>query len=233
MDRTARRRLRRIYEFTEFNLQRMNPDRGGMMPNVDDPQLSVNAFDKHQNAIQAATAKLNGILTALANTSGYAGLKSRLLLDDQTLTSMKVLRIVQPDSLKYDIYVEFSIAGNAYHGVVRDMLGPDPKFHSEAFRDSELVTTREWVIKTRGLVVKILRKWLHPQGGMYRCENDSVSATNLKTGQLSFITKGTEIEVLTSFDNQIMVKHDGDFYSLQNGSFIYFNYWFAPEGRTD
>jgi hypothetical protein len=226
------RRLRRIYEFTEFNLQRMNPDRGGMMPNVDDPQLSVNAFDKHQNAIQAATSKLNGILSALSNSSGYAGLKSKLLLDDQGLTSMKVLRIAKPDNLRYDVYLEFSLGQNYYHGVVRDVLGIDPKFSSEAFRDTELVITREWVIKTKGMVIKVLKKWMHPTEGKYKCEEDSVVAVNMKTGQLSYISKGTEIEVMTSFDNQIMIKHEGDFYLLQNDSFIYFNYWFVPVDKS-
>jgi len=228
MDKQTRPvKLRRIYEFTEFNLQRMNPDKGAAaFPNVDDPQLSVNAWDKHQNAIQAATSKLNGILAALSNTSGYAGLKSKLLLDGQSLTSMKVLRIIKPNHLGYDVYIEFSIGENFYHGVVKDILGVDPKFSSEAFMDPTLVITREWVIRTKGLVVKTIRSWLHPKEGMYECQEESVPSVNMKTGQLSYITRGTMVEVLTSFDNQIMIKHDGDFYQLQNGGFVYFNYWF-------
>jgi len=221
------REFQRINEFTEFNLQRMNPDRGGMMPNVDDPQLSVNAWDKHQNAIQAASSKLNSILGTLSNSAGFAALKSKMLLDSQRLTSLKVLRIAKSDDVRYDVYLEFSLGDAFYHGVVRDMLGIDPKFHSEAFRDADLVLTREWVIKTKGLVVKVLRKWLAPEGGMYESQADSVPSVNMKTGTLSYITKGTKIEVLTCMDNQIMVKHDGDFYLLQNDSYIYFNYWFA------
>jgi len=226
------RDFERVYEFTEFNLQRMNPDRGGMMPNVDNPQLSVNAFDRHQNAIQAATAKLNGIVAAMSNTAGFAGLRSKLLLDDQSLTSMKVLRITKQDGLRYDVYVEFSLGESYYHGVVKDMLGVDPKFSSEAFRDADLVLTREWVIRTKGIVIKTLSKWLHPQEGTYECLSDGVTSVNMKTGQLSIISKGTTIEVLTSYDNQIMIKHEGDFYLLQNDSFIYFNYWFAPKNTN-
>ena len=43
-----KRRNKLILEFTEFNLQRMNPDSVQASMHVDDPQLSINSFDKHQ-----------------------------------------------------------------------------------------------------------------------------------------------------------------------------------------
>lgn len=219
----------KIYEFTEFNLQRMNPDQGGVMPNVDNPQLSVNAFDKHQNAILAASSKLNSIIASLTNTAAFNQLKSRLFLDSQEITGMKILRILKTDNVRYEVYIEFVIGEKSYFGLLKDILGPQPKFNSEAFSDNELVLTREWVIKTKGTIQKIIEKWLQPEPGIWICQNDEVNAINIKTGNLSKITKDTEIEVRTTLDNKIIIKHEDDFYSLQNDSFVYFNYWFMKK----
>lgn len=219
----------KIYEFTEFNLQRMNPDQGGVMPNVDNPQLSVNAFDKHQNAILAASSKLNSIVASLTNTAAFNQLKSRLFLDSQEINGMKILRILKTDNVRYDVYLEFVIGEKSYFGLLKDILGPQPRFSSEAFSDNELVLTREWIIKTKGTIQKIIEKWLQPEPGIWICQNDEVSAINLKTGNLSKISKDTEIEVRTTLDNKIFIKHENDFYSLQNDSYVYFNYWFMKK----
>ena len=219
----------KIFEFTEFNLQRMNPDQGGVMPNVDNPQLSVNAFDKHQNAILAASSKLNSIIASLTNTAAFTQLKSRLFLDSQNINGMKILRILKTDDVRYDVYLDFLIGDKSYFGVLKDILGAQPKFYSEAFSDNELVLTREWIIKTKGAIQKILEKWLQPEPGEWVCQNEEVNAVNLKTGGLSKISKDTQIEVRTTLDNKIIIKHEDDFYSLQNDSFIYFNYWFIKK----
>lgn len=218
--------FQKIYEFTEFNLQRMNPDKGGVMPNVDDPQLSINAFDRHQSAILAASAKLNSIMATLSNSAALGTLKSRLFLDSQKLNALKILRIFKNDDVRYDLYLEFVLGDKPYYGVLKDILGPSPKLNSEAFRDQELVLSREWIIKTRGLILKAIEKWLEPDSGIYTCLKDDVNAVNMKTGALSKIDIGTEIEVRTTTDHKIIIKHENDFYSLQNDSFVYFNYWF-------
>lgn len=218
--------FQKLYEFTEFNLQRMNSDKGGVMPNVDDPQLSINAFDKHQNAILAASAKLNSIMATLSNSAALGALKSRLFLDSQKLNGLKILRIFKNDDVRYDFYLEFVLGDKPYYGVLKDILGPAPKFNSEAFRDTELVLSREWIIKTRGLIVKTIEKWLEPEPGIYTSLRDDINSINMKTGALSKIDIGTEIEVRTTLDHKIIIKHENDFYTLQNDSFIYFNYWF-------
>jgi hypothetical protein len=207
----------------------MNSDKGGVMPNVDNPQLSVNAFDKHQSAIQAASSKLNSIMATLSNSSAFSQLKSKLFLDSQKINSMKVLRIAKDNEIKYDFYLEIYIGDTGYYGIMKDMTGIQPKFTCEAFKDTDLVLTREWIIKTKGLVEKILKNWLEPEIGNYICIAEDVSANNMTTGNLSKITKDTEIEVKTTLDNKILIKHENDFYSLQNDSFIYFNYWFIKK----
>jgi hypothetical protein len=41
-----------ILEFSEFNLQRFNPDSAQSSIHVDDPSLSINAFDKHEDIVR-------------------------------------------------------------------------------------------------------------------------------------------------------------------------------------
>lgn len=219
---------RLILEFTEFNLQRMNPDVGGLMPNVSDPQLSINAFDKHQDAIRAATSKLNTLLKSMSNSSGFSALKSKLHMEDQDILSMKIIRILKSE-IRYDIYISFVIGENEYWGVVEDILSEEPRFKSEVIKDNDLVLTKEWIIKIKGIIIKIIRNWLTPKDGIYKLISDYCYAYNVKTGELERITKENEVEVIRSFDNKIVIKYNNEYYNLIGDYYVYFNYWFIPK----
>ena len=136
-----------ILEFTEFNALRANPDSAAMSVSVSNPELSINAFDRHEDVIRAATAKLNGLMKSLSNSPQFGILKSRLSLDEQNITSMKILRITTSNSINYNIYIQFTIKDEEYWGVVQNILDKDPTFKSEVFKDTDLVLTKEWVIK--------------------------------------------------------------------------------------
>jgi len=215
-----------ILEFTEFNAQRLNPDMGQMAVHVDNPQLSINAFDKHQDAIRAATSKINGLLHSLSNTPQFNILKSKLSLEKQNITSMKILRISKSNDVNYDVYISFVIDEIEYFGLIEDILTEDPVFKSEVFKNTDLVQTKEWVIKIKGLVIKIVKKWLTPDNGKYKLVNSEAYCLNVDNGKLLRINKDTEIEVIRSYDNKIVMKHENEYYSLIGDSYVYFNYWF-------
>lgn len=217
---------RLILEFTEFNAQRLNPDMGQMAVHVDNPQLSINAFDKHQDAIRAATSKINGLLQSLSNTPQFNMLKSKLSLEEQNITSMKVLRISKSNDVNYDVYISFVIDEVEYFGVIEDILTDDPVFKSEVFKDNTLIQTKEWIIKIKGLVIKIIKKWLTPDNGKYKLINNEAYCFNVDNGRLLKINKDTEIEVIRSHDNKVVIKHENEYYNLIGDSYIYFNYWF-------
>jgi len=152
-----------ILEFTEFNLQRLNPDSVQASIHVDDPSLSINAFDKHEDIVRNAISKLGTLSKALQNTSTYKSIKSKLSLEDQQIYSIKIIRIVKSTSLKYDIYISFKIKGDLeeeYWGVIKDIMN-FPDFKSEIFKDHTLLQTKEWIIKTKGLVIKNVLNWLN------------------------------------------------------------------------
>ena len=219
-------RNRLILEFTEFNIQRMNPDSARASIHVDDPQLSIDAFDKHQDGIRQALSRINDILYKVKGSTAYSNLRSKLSLDDQDIQSMKILRIVKNETLKYTAYITLVIDDEEYWGEVEDVVGLNPTFSSELFKDFDLLQPKEWVIKIKGLVIKTLRTWLKPENGNYKLLNNEVICYSTETGRQLSMQQGIEIEVLKSYDNKIVIKHESDTYNLIGDNFIYFNWWF-------
>lgn len=217
---------RLILEFTEFNLQRLNSDSVRTSTHVDDPQLSINAFDKHQDGIRQAMSRINDILYNLKGTSAYSNLRSKLALEDQDIQSMKILRIVKVNNINYDVYISFVIDDEEYWGKISNINTNDPKLTSEVFKDYDLLQPKEWVIKTRGLIIKTIKQWLKPEPGMYRLLNDEIICYSVETGKQLRMERGIEIELIRSHENKIIIKHESDYYNLTGDNYIYFNYWF-------
>ena len=222
-----KKRNRLILEFTEFNLNRMNPDSVNYpTPNVDDPQLSINAFDKHQDAIRMGIARINGILQTLSNSASFRQLKSKLALGDQNIQSMKVLRIVKSNNINYDVFITFNVADEEYWGQIENILDKNPSFTSEIFKDYDLVQSKEWVIKTKGLIIKTVKAWLNPEEGNYKLLNDEAFCFSVDTGRLLRLEKNSEIEVIRAFENKVLIKYSNEYYHMVGDNYIYFNWWF-------
>lgn len=217
-----------ILEFTEFNLQRFNNDSVQASVHVDDPKLSLNAFDKHEDIIKQAISRIGNMQGSLMSSSSYRILKSKLALEDQQIQSLKIIRIVKNQNLNYDVYISFIIDSEEYWGLVKDILG-NPEFKSEVFKDHELIQTQEWVIKLKGLVIKNIKQFLKPQFGRFKLINDDdVICYSLIDGKMLKMNKDSEIEVLKSYDNKIIFEYENEKYSLSGDNFIYFNWWFEP-----
>jgi hypothetical protein len=215
-----------ILEFTEFNLQRMNPDSAQASVHVDDPQLSTNAFDKHQDAIRQAMSRINDILYNLSGTNAYRSLRSKLSLEHQDIQKMKILRIVKSNNINYDVYITFTINDEEYWGVIENIMGSSPELTSEVFKDYDLYQTKEWIIKIKGLIIKTIKTWLKPEPGKYKLLNDEVICYSTETGKQLRMEKGIEVSLVRSHDNKIIIKHESDYYNLVGDNFIYFNWWF-------
>ena len=222
-----KRKNKLILEFTEFNMQRMNPDSAaGAIGGVDDPSLSTNAFDKHADAIRQAMSRVNDILYNLAGTSAYRNLRSKLGLESQDIQKMKILRIVKSNSIFYDAYITFVIDDYEYWGVIENVMSPNPEFTSEVFKDFDLYQSKEWIIKIKGLIIKTIKSWLKPEPGMYKLLNDDLYCYSTETGKQLRMEKGIEIELVRAHDNKMIVKHESDYYNLVNDNYVYFNWWF-------
>lgn len=221
-----KRRNKLILEFTEFNLQRLNPDSAQASVHVDDPQLSINAFDKHEDKLRVAMSRIEDIMMNLKGTSAYSRLRGTLALEDQDIQSMKILKIVKTDSLTYDAYVSFVIDEEEYWGVVYDIMSFNPIFKSEVFKDYDLHQPKEWVIKTKGLIIKTIKEWLKPEPGMYKLFNNEVICYSVDTGKQLKMEQGIEIELVRAHDNKLVVRYESDTYNLVGDNYVYFNWWF-------
>ena len=214
-----------ILEFTEFNDQRFNPDSVQPAVQVDDPKLSTNAFDKHEDLVRQAISRIGQLQGSLMGSAAYRTLKSKLALEDQEIKEMTVIRIVKNNNLNYDVFIKFKIEDEEYWGVIKDVLG-NAEFKSEVFKDHDLIQTKEWVIKLKGLVIKNIKSFLKPQFGKFKSLLDDIVCYSLETGKMLKMKKGSEIEVLKSYDNKIIFEYENDKYALTGDNFIYFNWWF-------
>lgn len=218
-----------ILEFTEFNLQRFNPDSVQASTHVNNPQLSTDAFDRHQSGIRQAVSRIDDILYNMKGTSAYSGLRSKLGLDDQDIEKIRIQRIIKSNSVNYDVYLVVTIDGEEYWGTILDITGANPKYESEIFKDFDLYQPKEWVIKIRGLVIKTIKDWLKPEPGTYKLLNDEVICYSVDTGKQLRMEKDIEIELVRSHNDKIIIKHDNIYYNLIGDSFIYFNWWFIKD----
>lgn len=221
-----KRQNKLILEFTEFNLQRFNADSAQASVHVDDPSLSTNAFDKHEDRIRQSMSRVNDIMFNLKGTNAYKALRSKLALEHQDIQSLKVLRIVKSTSLLYDVYVSFRIEGEEYWGVIENILADSPKLKSEVFKDYDLYQPKEWVIKITGLIIKTIKTWLKPEPGIYKLLNDDIICYSIETGKQLKMDKGIEIELVRAYDDKIIIKYESDRYNLVGDNYIYFNWWF-------
>jgi hypothetical protein len=221
-----KRKSKIILEFTEFNAMRLNPDSARMSIQVDNPQLSINAFDKHEDAIRVGVAKISSIMGALSNSAAYNSLKSKLTLENQNITSLKILRIIKRNEFYYDAYVTFIIDEYEYYGVVKNIIGQNTEFSSEVFKDPKLVQSVEWQIKIKGFVVKTIKLWLKPEVTEYKLINDEVVCYSVDTGKMLKLEKGGVINVEKVYDDKIFIKAGSDYYELKGDNFVYFNWWF-------
>jgi hypothetical protein len=221
-----KKRNKLILEFTEFNLQRLNSDSVRPSMHVDDPQLSINAFDKHQDAIRQAMSRVNDILYNLKGTSAYSTLRSKMALEDQDIQSMKIQRIVKVNNISYDCYISFIIDEEEYWGRIQNMLSNEPKLTSEVFKDFDLLQPKEWVIKVTGLIIKTIKAWLKPEPGNYKLLNDEVLCYSTDTGKQLRMERGIEIELVRSHTDKIIIRHENETYNLVGDNYIYFNWWF-------
>ena len=221
-----KRQNKLILEFTEFNLQRFNSDSVQASTHVDDPSLSTNAFDKHEDRIRQSMSRVNDIMFNLKGTNAYKALRSKLALEHQDIESLKVLRVVKSTSLLYDVYVSFRIDGEEYWGVIENILADSPKLKSEVFKDYDLYQPKEWVIKITGLIIKTIKTWLKPEPGIYKLLNDDIICYSIETGKQLKMDKGIEIELIRSYNDKIIIKYESDRYNLVGDNYIYFNWWF-------
>jgi len=215
----------KLLEMTEFNLQRLNPESINPINSVDNPQLSINAFDKHEDLVRQSISRLGQLQGSIMGNSSYKILKSKLSLESQNIKSLKVLRVLKNENLNWNVYISFVIDDIEYWGVVKNMFS-DPKLDSEVFKDLSLIQTKEWVIKLEGLIIKNLSNFFKVKSGTYKQIKDEVICYSLLEGKLLKMKIGTEIDVLKSSNDNLVFRYKNEKFKLKDDNFAHFNWWF-------
>jgi hypothetical protein len=215
-----------ITEMTEFNLQRMGTDNTPMAVHVDNPELSADAYDKNIDIKRQANVRLNNILHNVFMSGGDHKTADRRIIEDQEFTNLKVLRMVI-DNVNITIYFSFIIQEKEYFGVIKKFDTENPDFDCECFRDNELYQNKEWQIRIKGLVIKILEQWMAVESGEYKALKD-VEAYNTERGTLNMIKAGSTIEVLRSSYEDIVISVNNETFTIKGKNYYFFNYYFEP-----
>ena len=66
---------------------------------------------------------------------------------------------------------------------------------------------------------------IKPEQGTYKLLNDEVICYSTDTGKQLRMEKGIEVELVRSYDDKIVIKHESEYYNLVGDNFIYFNWW--------
>ena len=225
-NRVARKRGKYlILEVSEFSTPGLNA--ATIAPSTtNDPSLSFDAFDKNQDLIRQANAKLNAIMGGVMTSSSWGALRKAMMADRQELSALKILRILPNNASDWDVYIEFVIDEKEYWGVIRSISTRDPILTSEVFKDNEALNiTKEWIIRTKGVILKTIKKFLTPEAGDWRSLKE-VNAIDVNTGELKVLNSGTVIKVERAFDNKVIFSIANKYYQLSNDAWVYFNWWF-------
>lgn len=217
--------IKRLNELTEFRLQQFDNPIHPWVNQPNDPNLSFDAYDKHIDSVRMANIRLNQIIASLIQNGQVYNRREDRIIDRQEISNLVIQRMYNNDGNDIDVYIQFEIAEKEYFGVIKNFIF-DPKLNTEAFRDPDLILTKEWVIRTRGLIIKAIKSWLNIEPGTYKALKEIYTTCNL-TGSLYKIKKNSEIKVLRCFDEKIIADIGNNIQSTIDGkNFYYFNYFF-------
>ncbi|CAG7580007.1 MAG: hypothetical protein SLAVMIC_00202 [uncultured marine phage] len=210
-----------IREYSEFDMQRF-----GESPTAqsEDPDLSHGAFDKHIDNVRVSNIRLNNILNNVKASNNIYNSKKDRILDGMDITDLKILRMFPNNEIDLDVYISFKLDEKEYFGVIKKFI-QNPDVSTEAFNDPDLHANKEWIIKTKGTLIKVIKNWMNISPSKWTALKD-IQCTNIDTGELVMIKKDTPIKVLRTLDNTMIISYNDINCELKNMNFYYFNYWF-------
>jgi hypothetical protein len=205
-----------------------------------DPQMSIysdgaNPYVDNYTRLSQIVADLGRVMKELQGSTSNA-LKSRIdyfLEDIEEYQNLKILRIFVNTNMKLDVYISFDFMEEEFFGVFRSFNGiNEPKMDSDLFTDPRFnYMDKEYLIKLKNYVYKILYNWFIPTPGDYKVLADELKMKN-SMGQTVTVKKNVNIYVKgynTDADNNpfILVKYKDNVYEIGKNDYFFFKY------RTD
>lgn len=217
-----------ILEFTEFNAMRMGQDSTPMALHVDNPQKSHGAFDKHLHNVRDMNIRLNTILKQLMGTNNIWSKGGGIIKGLDSIENIKIQRQFIKNGIDLDIYLTFELEEKEYFASIKNFI-TQPKIDSELFSDPDYALTKEWVIKIKGLLKKVIEKWMTiPSNTKWKALKD-ISCVDYNTGQLIEIKEGSLIKVVRTLNDKIIIEINDTKCILDKMNYYFFNYWFEKQ----
>lgn len=217
--------MKLILEFTEFNAMRLGGDSVPQSTHVDNPQLSLGAYNRFSHNVKNAMSKLNDLYKKISMTSTGMHLKKQKPLELTDISNIVIQRIFPVNDIYYNIYFTFELEEKEYFGVIRNINSEDPILTSEVFKDYNIFGSKEWAIRVKGNLIKVIKKWLTPPKANFISLKE-IDAYDKLTGEKILLEEGSIVKVLSSNDSIITIEHEDRVYTLRNENYYYFNYYF-------
>ena len=217
-----------IKEFSEFNHQRLNNDSVPQSTHVDNPELSIGSLNKYEQNLRTSLNRLNDLFKTVSLTTTGVNLKTGSTVEASDIKNIKILRIFPKDDIYLNVYFTFELGDEKkpYYGVIKKINHSDAEVYCEIFNDRSIFTSKEWVIRIKGNIIKAIKKWLNVPSIEYKSLKD-IDVYNESTGELTLIPSGEIIKVRRSVDNSISISWMGGNYNIIGRNYYYFNYYFA------
>lgn len=221
--------MKLIREFTEFNNMRMGSDSVPQSTHVDDPNLSLDGFDRFEANLKNSLHKLNDLYQDISQTTTGVNLRTGDTIDTSDIKKIKIIRIYPKDDIYMNVYFTFELGDEEFYGVINKINGLDSTLNSEIFRNRLIHGGKEWTVRIKGNIIKAIKKWLSPPTIEYTSLKE-IDAIDEVTGELILIPNGSDIKltrVVDSEDKMLIVYNDRS-YILNHKNYFYFNYFFSP-----
>lgn len=225
--------MRLLLEFTEFNAMRMNSDSVPQSTHVDNPDLSMDGFSQFDANLRDSLKKLNHMYSEISRGGNLAvNLRSGESVDISDLKNIKILRIFPKDDIYLNVYFTFELGGKEYYGVIERINSTRPEVTSEIFRDINIQSNREWIIRVKGNLVKVIKNWMNPEEGYYISLKD-IDGFDETTGNMVLIPEGSKIKLIRMIgDDSLLINFNEIDYILRGKNYFYFNYYFSPDNSS-
>lgn len=230
--------LNETSDFSNSQMGQVNNPLGPGYGFAQDPQMSIysdanNPYVDNYTRLSQIVADLGRVMKELQGATGNS-LKSKIdyfLEDIEEYRNLKILRIFINTNMKLDVFISFDFMEEEFFGVFRNFNGiNDPTLNSDLFTDSRFnYMDKEYIIKLKNYIYKILYNWFIPTPGNYKILADEIKMKN-SIGQTMTIKKDSIIYVKgynTDSDNNpfILIKYKDNVYEIGKNDYFYFKYW--------
>jgi hypothetical protein len=229
-----------LNESSEFAQSQMNQVSSPLGPGYGfavDPSMSI--YSDGNNPYVDNYARLSQMvndfgrvmkeLQGVASTS-FKNKLDYFLEDIEEYQNLKILRIFENTNMKLDVYISFDFMEEEFFGVFRNFNGiNDPQLDTDLLSDPRFsYIDKEYYIKLKNYIYKILYNWFIPSPGDYKILSDTLRAKN-SMGQNAILKKNVMIYVKgynTDADGNpfIIIKHKDEIYEICQNDYFFFKY---------